>query len=174
MPASKKPRKKHQNKVTEKGLESWAMFSIRGEGWSDSMLGAFAQDFLLPLDAIYWSKGKDPYCKSLFGRIKDKLVMSWVLGNLLIERDEYRKVIAEANKCLQAAFNCWLDHKKILYPQLKHLRRLAASTFEDLVEYFPPSRISTQRYAMGKGAQYYDAAEDLLDSKLKFKEMNYV
>ena len=54
MPASKKPRKKHQHKVTEKGLESWAMFTIRGEGWSESMLNDFAQDFLFPLDAIYW------------------------------------------------------------------------------------------------------------------------
>lgn len=60
MPASKKPRKKHQHKVTEKGLESWAMFTIRGEGWSESMLNDFAQDFLFPLDAIYWSKGEDP------------------------------------------------------------------------------------------------------------------
>ena len=47
MPASKKPRKKRQYKVTMKGLEYWARFTTRGEGWSDSMLDAFAQDFLL-------------------------------------------------------------------------------------------------------------------------------
>lgn len=39
MPASKKPRKKRQYKVTMKGLEYWARFTTRGEGWSESMLG---------------------------------------------------------------------------------------------------------------------------------------
>ena len=106
MPASKKPRKKHHYKVTWASAEKHCSFLIRGEDWTPDMLNDFAQDFLFPLDAIYWSKGEDPYMKRLFGRTKDQLVMAWVLGNLLIERDEYREVIAEANKCLQAAFNC--------------------------------------------------------------------
>lgn len=87
MPASKKPRKKHHHKVTWASAEKHCSFLIRGEDWTPDMLNDFAQDFLFPLDAIYWSKGEDPYMKRLFGRTKDQLVMAWVLGNLLIERD---------------------------------------------------------------------------------------
>lgn len=175
MPASKKPRKKHQHKVTEKGLESWAMFTIRGEGWSESMLNDFAQDFLFSLDAIYWSKGEDPYMKRLFGRTKDQLVMAWVLGNLLIERDEYRKVIAEANKCLQAAFNCWLDHKRILYPQLKRCKHLMLQLFNTITAVYLPHEVNTCHSQESRNPWIFDKAEAELDGMLglKGKEIHY-
>ena len=175
MPASKKPRKKRQYKVTMKGLEYWARFTTRGEGWSDSMLDAFAQDFLFPLDAIYWSKGEDPYMKRLFGRAKDQLVMAWVLGNLLIERDEYRKVIAEANKCLQAAFNCWLDHKRILYPQLKRCKHLMLQLFEAITSVYQPHEVNTCHSQESRNLWVFDKAEAELDGMLglKGKEIHY-
>ena len=56
MPASKKPRKKHHYKVTWASAEKHCSFLIRGEDWTPDMLNDFAQGFLFPLDAIYWSK----------------------------------------------------------------------------------------------------------------------
>ena len=174
MPSSKKPRKKWHKKVTWQSAEKHVNMLIRAETWDQGMLDGFATDFLFPMDVLRHSCGKESHVRRFMSKTKVYLVISWILSRQLTDPEEMRNVIAETNRHFQIVFNCWLNHKRILYPQLKHLRRLAASTFEDLVEYFPPSRISTQRYAMGKGAQYYDAAEDLLDSKLKFKEMNYV
>jgi len=174
MPSSKKPRKKWHKKVTWQSAEKHVNMLIRAETWDQGMLDGFATDLLFPMDVLRHSCGKESHVRRFMSKTKVYLVISWILSRQLTDPEEMRNVIAETNRHFQIVFNCWLNHRRILYPQLKHLRRLAASTFEDLVEYFPPSRISTQRYAMGKGAQYYDAAEDLLDSKLKFKEMNYV
>ena len=175
MPASKKPRKKHHHKVTWASAEKHCSFLIRGEDWTPDMLNDFAQDFLFPLDAIYWSKGEDPCMKRLFGRTKDQLVMAWVLGNLLIERDEYRKVIAEANKCLQAAFNCWLDHKKILYPQLKRCKHLMLQLFEAITSVYQPHEVNTCHSQESRNLWVFDKAEAELDGMLglKGKEIHY-
>ena len=180
MPKNKKPRKLHRRLSFADGLRQASALSrilIKGDGyWLESDVNRFAGDFLEPLAAIRYSKAADdlqPY----FGLAKSQLVFAYGLSSWVedeSQRAAFMREIEQQNQLLQMIANTWLNHRRILYPQLKHLRRLAASTFEDLVEYFPPSRISTQRYAMGKGAQYYDAAEDLLDSKLKFKEMNYV
>lgn len=166
MPASKKPRKKRQYKVTMKGLEYWARFTTRGEGWSDSMLDAFAQDFLLPLDAIYWSRGKDPYCRSLFGRIKDKLVMSWILARYVKETEQMRRVVAEANKQLQIVFNCWMLHKRILYPELKKAREGMNTLFNTIRDAFEPWEVSTCHEQAVHNLKAYDLAENELDLQL--------
>ena len=166
MPASKKPRKKRQYKVTMKGLEYWARFTTRGEGWSESMLDAFAQDFLLPLDAIYWSRGKDPYCRSLFGRIKDQLVMAWILGNQFIEKDEFHRLVAEANKQLQIVFNCWFSHQKILYPQCKRCKSLMREIFELITTSFEPHEVNTCHSQESKHVWIFEKAEAELDYAL--------
>lgn len=175
MPRSKKPRKPHRRLSLENKLRQAAALSnllIRGDGyWLESDINRFAGDFLEPLAAIRYSKAADdlqPY----FGLAKSQLVFAYGLSSWVKEADlrtAFMREVEQQNQLLQMIANTWLNHRRILYPQLKYLRHMAAGTFEDLVEYFPPSRISTQRYVMGKGAQYYDAAEDLLDSKLKFK-----
>lgn len=169
MPSSKKPRKKRQYKVTMKGLEYWARFTTRGEGWSDSMLDAFAQDFLLPLDAIYWSRGKDPYCRSLFGRIKDKLVMSWILARYVKETEQMRRVVAEANKQLQIVFNCWVLHKRILYPQCKRCKDLMLELFQMITSAFGPDEVESCHVAEAKNPALFDWADNELDSHLPAK-----
>lgn len=171
MPSSKKPRKKRQYKLTTMGLERWARFTTRGEGWSDGLLDAFAQDFLLPLDAIYWSKGKDPYCKSLFGRIKDKLVMSWILARYVTETEteQMRRVVAEANKQLQIVFNCWVLHKRILYPQCKRCKDLMLELFQMITSAFGPDEVESCHVAEAKNPALFDWADNELDSHLPAK-----
>jgi len=175
MPKSKKPRKPHRRLNLEVGLRQASALSrllIKGDGyWLESDINRFAGDFLEPLAAIRYSKAADDL-KPYLGLAKSQLVFAYGLSSWVedkSQREAYMREIEQQNQLLQMIANVWLSHGRILYPQLKHLRHMAASTFEDLVSYFPPSRISTQRYVMGKGAQYYDAAEDLLDSKLKFR-----
>ena len=169
MPSSKKPRKKRQYKLTTMGLERWARFTTRGEGWSDGMLDAFAQDFLLPLDAIYWSKGKDPYCKSLFGRIKDKLVMSWILARYVKETEQMRRVVSEANKQLQIVVNCRWHHGRILYQQCRKCKDLMRQLFLMITSAFGPDEVEACHVAEAKNPALFDWADNALDACLPAK-----
>ena len=171
MPASKKPRKKHHHKVTWASAEKHCSFLIRGEDWTPDMLNDFAQDFLFPLDAIYWSRGKDPYCRSLFGRIKDKLVMSWILARYVTETEteQMRRVVAEANKQLQIVFNCWVLHKRILYPQCKRCKDLMLELFQMITSAFGPDEVESCHVAEAKNPALFDWADNELDSHLPAK-----
>ena len=93
-------------------------------------------------------------------------------GTVIIERWVR---IAEANKCLQAAFNCWLDHKKILYPQLKRCKHLMLQLFEAITSVYQPHEVNTCHSQESRNLWVFDKAEAELDGMLglKGKEIHY-
>lgn len=180
MPKSKKPRKPHRKVSTLAGLRAASALSqilIRGNGvWTrDDRLG-FGLPFLEPFAAIRFSKGTDPNLMEQFRLAKAQLTFAWGLTNWYTEEGKAleREKIARANFAFQTVFNVWNRHKKILFPQLKVCRELMSEQFETLLDNFEPYEIASQRYAMGTAPAFYDRAEEEMDSKLHFKEMNYV
>jgi|GEM_PF-905978 len=180
MPRSKKPRKPHRKVSTLAGLRAASALSqilIRGNGvWTrDDRLG-FGLAFLEPFAAIRFSKGKDPYLMEYFRLAKVQLTFAWGLTNWYAEDEKAaeREKLAGANLAFQTVFNVWQRHGRILYPQLKLCRTRMAEQYETLLNNFEPYEIASQRYAMAKAPAFYDRAEEEMDARLHFKEMNYV
>lgn len=174
MPKSKRPRKPHRRVDVQAGwsaAQKLCNYLIRGYGgWSDSDRNEFAGHFLEPVTALRYSDPKDDL-RPLFALAKAQMVLAWCLTSWYVTEDrEYeRDEIAAANQALQVAFNVWLDHRRMLYPQLKAARVLMQERFENLTTYFEPYEISSQRYTLAHGAGFYDRAEAELDGRLRFK-----
>ena len=142
MPSSKKPRKKWHKKVTWQSAEKHVNMLIRlRRGIRDA--GRIATDLLFPMDVLRHSCGKESHVRRFMSKTKVYLVISWILSRQLTDPEEMRNVIAETNRHFQIVFNCWLNHKRILYPELKKAREGMNTLFNTIRDAFEPWEVST-------------------------------
>ncbi len=158
MPASRKPRKKHQKKLGWSAYEKHCSFLFRSEKWDRENLNLFAQDTLEPFHAIYYGRGEDPNSLTQFRRSQKVLIFFWILAELLVEETEVRRIISEADKLLETVFTCWYQHAgRILYPQMKRLIGIVRQLFEAITDAFSPYEIfKNNRTLKGKKSQAID------------------
>lgn len=166
MPASKKPRKKWHKKVTWQSAEKHVNMLIRAETWDQGMLDGFATDFLFPMDVLRHSCGKESHVRRFMSKTKVYLVISWILSRQLTDPEEMQDVIAETNRHFQIVFNCWLNHKRILYPELKKAREGMNTLFNTIRDAFEPWEVSTCHEQAVHNLKAYDMAENELDLQL--------
>lgn len=180
MPKSKKPRKKHRRISIDAGMRAANALTsilIRGNaGWTRAEETEFGLAFLEPMAAIRYSRAKDDI-KPYFAGAKSELVFAYGMAQQIQsdgDRAKIMKMIETANQHLQTSFNVWAKHQRLLYPNIKEMRRLASLLLDEFIDRFEPYQIQQQRYSMGKREKFYDRVEQMLDSKLSFKEKNYV
>lgn len=173
MPTSAKPRKPHRGVHLPSAYQAAKHFTdilirgFRGWGGQDKMRVGFF--FLEPFGALRASKGTDAEAHQYFSNAKARLVLAYGISYVLPRKtsgEPERSRIADANWSLQVAFDCYVGKKRMLYPQLKRMQRIAQEQFEGIVEHFEPYQIDAARGNLrpgGKRARMYDKVEADLD-----------
>lgn len=175
MPKSKKPRHPHKKfdaRLANRQAQAMANFWIRGVGqWDKHERLMFCGRFLEPFAAIRFSRGLEPETKEYFAAAKTSLVLAYTMTTAYApeHQDPERAKIAQANQLLQVAFNCWLNHKRLLYPQIKAMFRIAQEQAETLMDNFETWELEAQRRGLLHQPGFFDKVEEALDRRLVLK-----